>query len=682
MDRYNEIIDNPMDLSTVRGSIKHKEYRTIHQIRSDVNLIFENCKKFNSNNNDTTYVAVGFHMQEFFDCLWQEHMMGSNDVSDGGDDHDDRLCNICDRSGTMLSCRGCEGAFHSYCHIPSLEEIPYGGWECLECSSLRSRTQDRKNRLDLSGSFIMKGKYLKEALRSLRSFIDNQGRVDVLDIEPIWGDNAMRMRDNDYLETVFISLKGLERKLTEKIQSNSELTVSKFDVLVRNCCPAVGNGRREENQNMDHALSKRIVDRLDRYIAQMIVPIYELRRRGSEYSSIWARLESKSLVSARSSSTKPYWSALLLGILHEGKCNAMMKNHTTRLPPDVRTEILRNQTEKANKNRRGGKYYLVEILGSHEFGLYSETNCLFMDDPTDNPNTKSKKKPRIKHHCVDAKKEVECISKEILSRRGEEEVEQHGPTSDRNRKRKAEQEPAPRPPDASPSRLAAAATATTTKNKYTISSRYSDGFVLVCPKGSECYEPYMNGCDGFGHRGYECRLRDNDKISFKWNEVVGFQTIQDVNNNPDRYVIDLERSTLPTTEEEIEGEGSDDGDDLLLYRNITNHPMWKNFKEHINVCYPIADERPTLFKYKNDTNRTTGHCSCSNCPGYHPINTKIPSMVVQLKPPENKIPKVPSRRNRSRKEQLRANIRTTPSTKTTGQGQGQGQRPQQQEQQR
>ena len=464
-----------MDLSTVRQRINRKEYTTLHQIRNDITLIFENCKTFNSYFNDAMYVPVGYHMQEFFHCLWQEHMLKSDDGTaaevsspaaasvysndslhpccertDVGCRTYSEHCWCCCKQDTtttarMLVCNGCTGTFHLNCLIPRLEEkeIPQesrGQWECPECCLLKSRTIDRTNRLNLTGSFQMKGKYLQQAMKSLKSLIIeiNQGPADV--------------NDNNHWETVILDeLQKVEQKLIEKIHSQSGLTVSDFHALVKDCYDTSGNkNRRDEIQKVDTGSSADTdnisflseVSRnnylLDQYVAQIVVPIYELKRRGSEYSSIWARLDygpksllwvqsSASTSSIKSKSKGVYWPALLLGIWKDGKCDPMMEDHLPRLSKGVEIQIRKQMTNKTKNTRcaAGGKaYYIVEFLGTHEFGMYSEDHCLSMTTRSTGPsrdddlNTKRKKKKPTNKSYDTAKKEAGGISKEILLRRG------------------------------------------------------------------------------------------------------------------------------------------------------------------------------------------------------------------------------------------------------------------------
>ena len=45
-------------------------------------------------------------------------------------------CNVCARGDgeeAMLLCDGCDDAFHIYCLIPPLPDVPKGDWRCPSC---------------------------------------------------------------------------------------------------------------------------------------------------------------------------------------------------------------------------------------------------------------------------------------------------------------------------------------------------------------------------------------------------------------------------------------------------------------------------------------------------------------------------------------------------------------------
>ena len=46
------------------------------------------------------------------------------------------LCHTCgrgDQEESMLLCDGCDDAFHTFCLLPPLAEIPKGDWRCPKC---------------------------------------------------------------------------------------------------------------------------------------------------------------------------------------------------------------------------------------------------------------------------------------------------------------------------------------------------------------------------------------------------------------------------------------------------------------------------------------------------------------------------------------------------------------------
>ena len=46
------------------------------------------------------------------------------------------ICHMCNRGDGdeyMLLCDGCDDAFHTYCLIPPLSEVPKGDWRCPKC---------------------------------------------------------------------------------------------------------------------------------------------------------------------------------------------------------------------------------------------------------------------------------------------------------------------------------------------------------------------------------------------------------------------------------------------------------------------------------------------------------------------------------------------------------------------
>ena len=49
---------------------------------------------------------------------------------------DKYMCHVCNRGDgeeAMLLCDGCDDAFHTYCLLPPLTDIPRGDWRCPKC---------------------------------------------------------------------------------------------------------------------------------------------------------------------------------------------------------------------------------------------------------------------------------------------------------------------------------------------------------------------------------------------------------------------------------------------------------------------------------------------------------------------------------------------------------------------
>ena len=48
-------IQNPMDLSTIKSKLKNNQYMNIKEFKEDINIIIENCYKYNDNESETYY---------------------------------------------------------------------------------------------------------------------------------------------------------------------------------------------------------------------------------------------------------------------------------------------------------------------------------------------------------------------------------------------------------------------------------------------------------------------------------------------------------------------------------------------------------------------------------------------------------------------------------------------------
>ncbi|XP_016324848.1 bromodomain adjacent to zinc finger domain protein 2B-like isoform X3 [Sinocyclocheilus anshuiensis] len=67
---YRKIIKKPMDLSTIRDKLTNSQYLNLETFIIDVNLVFDNCEKFNEDN--SVIGRAGHTMRWFFQRRWTE----------------------------------------------------------------------------------------------------------------------------------------------------------------------------------------------------------------------------------------------------------------------------------------------------------------------------------------------------------------------------------------------------------------------------------------------------------------------------------------------------------------------------------------------------------------------------------------------------------------------------------
>lgn len=311
-------------------------------------------------------MSIALHLRDYFNDLWQEYMVASDSPSY--------------RTPTP-------GSAVALAPGSSVDK------DAVIRADMDQRAQDRKKRLIVAGLSVMAGKYLERAADSLKRLLDDGGRVDKLDKRPIWGD-GVELDDEDEadVDVVLDNLRKLEAKLRDLVSRHEELGVDELESLVRNCHTGA-----EGLENMRPALRLNIACRLDRYMGQLIVPIHEATCRGVSQSSIWGCMAAG--VWARESSKKPFWPALVLGIIapedqREAWHRALTERNEERLPDKLKAQLTngKRNAEKAIKRQSQGQaepqsFFLVEFLGTHEFIWVREADIVENFNPEEDPNT-------------------------------------------------------------------------------------------------------------------------------------------------------------------------------------------------------------------------------------------------------------------------------------------------------
>lgn len=344
----------------------------------DMWRIFANCVKYhthpsNKENAVPAFISIALHLREYFNSLWQEYMMPSDPPA----------------------------AFPS--------NAKNRGPALLALSVFQKRASDRVKRIASTSTTILSSRCLVKTATALDSFVTNGGIVDRLDSEPLFKlDNQETHGD---FEVLADNLRQLRKRLVDIAQSEHEYTVEEFERDVKRC------------YNVDlfddlPAVKRTVGNRLDRLMGKLLVPIYETSCRGVNQSSIWGCMAAA--IWARESSKKPYWPALVLGIMapddqKEDWHMALTERNEMRLPEKLRSELQtgKRKSEQALKRQNSGgaeqmSFFLVEFMGTHEFIWVKESDIIETFDPDDDPNlhiaaTTASKKKRSSRSVTDSK---------------------------------------------------------------------------------------------------------------------------------------------------------------------------------------------------------------------------------------------------------------------------------------
>ena len=346
-----------MDLSKVCRRFKSQYYKSKQDFQVDMWRIFTNCILFHSHPTANkhghaipSFISLALHLREFFNALWQEHVMPSDEV-------------------------------------------------------MKEREDGRKLRLYSISTTLLTVKCMRKAGALLQTLIDSHGCVDALD-EPLrlFQEN-IHDKNGVWTEQVHYALKALRSKILQMAENNelfqkyqnSDNSRMEMEYTLENL-----------NQDLDSISAqspnpKRLQQRLHRLLGKIVVPIYETNCRGVNQSSIWGCMAAA--IWARESSKKRYWPALVLGILasedqKEDWHVSLTERNEARLPERLRQDLqvakrkaessLEKQTYQASVSVGHvvdvQSYFLVEFMGKHEFTWVREADIIENFDPSNDPN--------------------------------------------------------------------------------------------------------------------------------------------------------------------------------------------------------------------------------------------------------------------------------------------------------
>lgn len=376
-----------MDLGRVCRSIRRRSYKDTRSIRMDMWRIFSNCIKYhthpsNRDNAVPAFISISLHLRDYFNALWQEFMMPS------------------DMPISLMA-----------------GKQPRGSPAAVQRAAFDQRDTDRLQRLTGTGTTILSNKCIEKLRVAIDEFIQNGGCVDALDKESVIGEDAEDDDDEGDLDICVDNLKQFQQRLKDIGSPEHEYTV---DEMVRDMKRCYNVDLFENRPSM----RIRISNRLDRMLGKIMVPIYETSCRGVNQSSIWGCMAAA--IWARESSKKPYWPALVLGIMapecqRENWHSELTARNEARLPEKLLTELQtgkRKAEQSLKRDTRLGpqqlSYFLVEFMGTHEFIWVKEGDIIETFDPEEDPNVSSAagnitKKKRSSRNIADSKTFVAAI---------------------------------------------------------------------------------------------------------------------------------------------------------------------------------------------------------------------------------------------------------------------------------
>lgn len=262
--------------------------------------------------------------------------------------------------------------------LPS--DLPDGASEVI-AASISRRAAERAKRIDNSGVLILQAPFVKKTASLLATFLDNGGRVDGLDDEPIFAKE--QIASDSELGVVFNSFSRCQKQLEEMAADRADYTL---DALYTDLTECYTGDVLEGNP----ALRNRIANRVDRFFWKRAIPLHEANSRGVTQSSVWGNVAAS--IWARESGNKVYWPALCLGILspkeqREGWHFAVTERNESRLPEKLRAQLLAAKVKcEQTQKKQNLSFFLVEFLGIHSFLWVSEKDIIDAFSPDDDPN--------------------------------------------------------------------------------------------------------------------------------------------------------------------------------------------------------------------------------------------------------------------------------------------------------
>ena len=137
---YEEHIDSPMDLGTIRNRLINRKYLAPEQFARDMRRVWNNCKIYNQHGSAIWHVAD--YMSKQFERLYHAWVLEFRERylrwADPRARPWEHSCRIHDgKCGTpdekVVLCDHCDGMYGLKCLSPPLKKVPSKAWHCPDC---------------------------------------------------------------------------------------------------------------------------------------------------------------------------------------------------------------------------------------------------------------------------------------------------------------------------------------------------------------------------------------------------------------------------------------------------------------------------------------------------------------------------------------------------------------------
>jgi hypothetical protein len=363
-DLYSKVVTTPMDLSYICRRLDSGGYEYARHLQLDMWRMCSNCIVFHTDSRVQkanvaipSFVNIALHLRDYFNALWEEYMVPGyepyKDYKARGNPERDNYASATNgnngpsalvkavevsaganggaaTTATAVAIPSCSLATTATGkgRVPSYDSLTDPTKRFGESCSVpyyprlfEQRAANRRKRFRSAVQTALSVKCCQKAAKAIEYFVAHRGKVDEIDSKPILHTGHMTDEETMHLDSQMNQMKNWLRLSADALDAKKASTDSDDEDEDLGAVQITVHELHQHFQAVTNLssvacrpkLQYQLRQRLDRLLHKIIVPIYEAGCRGVNQSSIWGCMAAA--IWARESSRKPYWPALVLGIL-------------------------------------------------------------------------------------------------------------------------------------------------------------------------------------------------------------------------------------------------------------------------------------------------------------------------------------------------------------------------------